>query len=594
MSIEDVTFLKENSEQTGFIVNIDSSLRDKKAYPLASNFSYVFDQRFQYVYGLNVIDASMPSSMYNIENYNNTLKFSQIWFNKNANSEFNTDNFYRSFFVELHSFTSFKDYFQNVKSSSHRGHESLNTRRIVLGKYNEDNTLPITPTDNTEAANLFIVRTVHDSFNLRKTDRIWESFIVDGAEYYFIGGDGRVITNMEQSSEEIGRLYLTYDENTKERLKKFVKKKDQISEYQTLYRGYQIKSYQTDRSVLEVNVVPEVHMLDNNQLVTYDTYKMTNDEYVKVFNNVSDDNQVKWCEAILQTSSVSLEVGNYDLFTFKNEINRLLEQTRIVTSQSEGTLNFPFSGSQNITFSKPNKHGEVSKSSKLKCSLTSASVIFFFHLDKTSIKDVIGFSSIDKKPEHDAYFNVIKTSNDVTYITSKPMEDNLSEQVILPHGVLYLLGPRYVILRCPEIESHTSDLINSKGIGIFKLSVNQQTVQQRLDFVQYIKRPFNPIEKLTKLTFRFELPDGNLYDFKGIDMFMIIQLNCYVPVIKDYKQFKPILNPDYKPNLIEFQSQENQRIDGLNNRIEESEDSCDSSDEDGDIVKKVNSYMKDP
>jgi hypothetical protein len=571
MSVSDVQFIKDNSEKTGHIINIDSSERDKVAYPSASHFSVTFDQNFQYVYGLNVIDANMPSSMYNIENYNNTLKYHLAWFTDPVNDR---DSFTNDVFIHLHAFSIFAPFFKEVYSKSNGGSPEFTSQRIVIGK--EGKTSPLA-SDN--GPNLFTQPQLYPKMNVRQVDSLFS-----GSEYYYIGGNGQV----SNSDESFGKLYRATNISAIEALAPFVKRVDVISKFQKEYRGYPIYN----RSESPINVIPEALILGDGRLLTYNGYSFSDNEYARVFGGMNQTNSLDsldWCRMIIQSSSVSLDPGNYTLFSFRDQINSLIDQSFIVNSTSGGTVGFPFTGSQKISFKKTNLQGEVTKTSKLKLTMTSASSLFFLDYEMSNLSKVIGFSTVSKKVEIDASYKLMRMSDNMSYIFSLKQGID-EEQAIIPHGVIYLLGPRYVTLRCPEIESYNSYMNNvSKGIGVFKLAMNQEMMQQRLDFIQYIKKPFNPIEKLNKLTFRFELPDGSPYDFKGIDMFMILQVNCYVLVLP--KLDDSITNPEYNSNLIELQRRDFER----NNIVESFGSNTSEEDSDDDnIVKELNSYMQEP
>ena len=74
MSIEDINYLYKNSVKDNAIIFIESNKRDKNIYPTPSEYTITFDNPFKYVYGLEVLDASMPRTMYQIDKTNNNLK----------------------------------------------------------------------------------------------------------------------------------------------------------------------------------------------------------------------------------------------------------------------------------------------------------------------------------------------------------------------------------------------------------------------------------------------------------------------------------------------------------------------------------------
>lgn len=75
MPIEDVDYLKQNSIVQSYIFLVDSRDRDHEAHPTPSEYVTNFTAPFTNVIGLQLIDASVPRTMYNIDVYNNTISF---------------------------------------------------------------------------------------------------------------------------------------------------------------------------------------------------------------------------------------------------------------------------------------------------------------------------------------------------------------------------------------------------------------------------------------------------------------------------------------------------------------------------------------
>lgn len=75
MPIEDVDYLKQNSIVQSYIFLVDSRDRDHEAYPNPSEYVTTFTTPFTNVIGLELIDASVPRTMYNIDSYNNTISY---------------------------------------------------------------------------------------------------------------------------------------------------------------------------------------------------------------------------------------------------------------------------------------------------------------------------------------------------------------------------------------------------------------------------------------------------------------------------------------------------------------------------------------
>lgn len=121
-------------------------------------------------------------------------------------------------------------------------------------------------------------------------------------------------------------------------------------------------------------------------------------------------------------------------------------------------------------------------------------------------------------------------------------------------GLVNLTGPRYVNIRCPDIESYMyRDRVNETvhvGLGMVKLA-GYGFREQRFDFVSFPPRRFHPIGRLTKLRFRLERPDGSLYDSHGVDHTLLLVVKYYsLPASGGADEGASTrLNPEYVPDL---------------------------------------------
>jgi len=119
---------------------------------------------------------------------------------------------------------------------------------------------------------------------------------------------------------------------------------------------------------------------------------------------------------------------------------------------------------------------------------------------------------------------------------------------LVPPGIYNLLGDRYIVLRCKEIENHIMSSLKSfnginpdtetfeekqyeTGIAKFKMSVVGFR-EERFDFNTLPPQEFHPIGKLSSLTFAFENQDGIPYDFKGVNHTITMSINYYKPILK--------------------------------------------------------------
>ena len=75
MSLDDIQFLKTNSFKQHYTFIIDSKDRNYIDYPHPNNYTIQFTEPFKNVFGLEVVDASVPRTMYNVDKNNNILYY---------------------------------------------------------------------------------------------------------------------------------------------------------------------------------------------------------------------------------------------------------------------------------------------------------------------------------------------------------------------------------------------------------------------------------------------------------------------------------------------------------------------------------------
>ena len=91
MSIEDVDFMKQYSIKENYTFIIDSRFRNQDEYPEPNNYVINFDIPFKNVFGIEILDVTIPKTMYNVDTdinkfilYINTTKEPINDYNNNA------------------------------------------------------------------------------------------------------------------------------------------------------------------------------------------------------------------------------------------------------------------------------------------------------------------------------------------------------------------------------------------------------------------------------------------------------------------------------------------------------------------------------
>ena len=210
---------------------------------------------------------------------------------------------------------------------------------------------------------------------------------------------------------------------------------------------------------------------------------------------------------------------------------------------------------------------------KNKIAFTS-SYPFVLDMNKSTLRDTLGFNLSQNVDS--GFFtkitdpNITKDKNKFRYFMSK--QSNSTHRIEAP-GIVDLIGEKYVILNCPEIEEHsTLSLSYSKhnlGLARFKLGTlgyNDENISIQKTSV----REFHPIGKFSRMTLTFKTQSGKLYDFKGANHNITFKI-YYYQALTNIPFDKSILNPNYNPDVLEYRMNQIDKQD--------SEDSSDESSE---------------
>jgi len=164
--------------------------------------------------------------------------------------------------------------------------------------------------------------------------------------------------------------------------------------------------------------------------------------------------------------------------------------------------------------------------------------------------------------------------------------------VITSPGIVYFIGNKYIIMRCPEIEEHLyrSLSYSKNALGLAKFRVDSIGINsEKLTITKIPVREFHPIGKLSRMSLRFETSKGTLYDFKGLNHNIIFAIFYYEPIQKNVPT-NSILNPEYKMNYLDYLYKQEEIEGDSDDDNEESEDF--SRDNIDDYKTKENLYSE--
>lgn len=497
--IEDVDYLNENCEKDSMIFFVDSNLRDRQFFPSSSDYSVSFEQPFKLVYGLDILDASIPTTEYNIDVENNTLALTLVG---------------KPILSTLNLMTSFKQLRTSKSFSRLFEHSSETFVLIVNEAMANDWNVSATQTlfnDNTSINDQYYVAVRKEILNVTFTDvrgavLTADDHIIQWGDYkYFISdtsSNADVINVLKQ-----GNYYL-------EKVSGHV--------YHVIYYTFYSVSHDD----------------------IYTRMKDNEDYMFELFNFIK-----------------RVEPGNYDISSLRVSMNNTLNafdiylESKSTVERQEGKLNL------------------------------ASQKLIVLNADKSTIAPNLGFDTYPSSTELSLYDTYYIGNNRKIFISNTYDSDSKKYTLYSP-GIINLLGERYVILRCKEIEDHLfgsyAYMSYTPGIGMFKLAASYNDITNlRFDFVSLVRKPFHPIGKLSKLSFKWETASGRVYDFKGVNHQLLLLVKFLVPSQK--KKFQQsILNPNYNANFMEYMTR--------NKSIQYKEDSEDE--EEFDNTQYYNVYKK--
>ena len=239
-----------------------------------------------------------------------------------------------------------------------------------------------------------------------------------------------------------------------------------------------------------------------------------------------------------------MSVGNYNLLTFMPTFNSLM-----LKNFNEDPINYP-APIEIITYSNP---PELTNVITFTCQKP-----FILNMSDSTLAETLGFSTnIRKDDDNIKYKYISRYENKLKFlkIFHSFYNSKADRYEITAPGVVFFIGEKYITIRSPEIEEHAygSLAYNNYNLGIAKFKVNTIGFnEERFEIQKIPSREFHPIGKLSKLTFRFEASNNNLYDFKGVNHIITYIIYYYSPKFNLTNEFRSILNPNYKNNFNDY------------------------------------------
>lgn len=488
MAIEDIDFLKKNSIKENFVFIVDSKQRDRKAYLEPNEYVVEFESPFRNVIGLNLIDASIPRTMYNVDVFNNEICF----YIYNTGTIADTAVF--------------------KKVALETGDYSVQTLIVEL---NDKLKMQVNGVDiGITASSMSNPPDIKNRLQF-KCPFYFAFDMKNSTIAETLGFDGYV------RNPSLHNNYITIPEIDNPQL--FHSKKFEFN------RGDSYTLFEGPRGVIRTLNLAEGYVAQPF-FVPYETH------VVKVYAALSD-------------------VGFVN-FSIKSDLLGVsLVSGRITTSYVDGS----FSDSIDLDY----RFFEGNRYYWIVFEETETDLNIYYN-------DVL--TTLDMSLQ--CYKNEVWSSLKGYQLSIRIDVADDYNQIRAP-GIYSLVGERYIILRCKEIEENSyrslSYTKNPTGIAKFTLGIVGYS-EERLDYASVPSREFHPIGKLSRLTLRFETQKGQLYDFKDVNHTLTFSIK-YLEAVGKGDFTTSIINSNYNGDFLKYQySQEEQEEDSDDQETHYNED----------------------
>lgn len=286
-----------------------------------------------------------------------------------------------------------------------------------------------------------------------------------------------------------------------------------------------------------------------------DKYDIKNEEHYEIILN-----------NFFEKFEIYIPIGNYTLNKLILAIN---EQFRIINSnikyrdQPDNTYRFLDKSDEYELLLQCMGNSSPADLTNILKFQSSRKIIF--DMNNSTCDEMLGFfSKVSNDVIYKNNFIKLEINNSVNYdkfYHSIDDNNNNNIDIIISPGIVYLIGSKYILLKCPEIEQHLygSFSYTKNTIGLAKLRTSHWGLNEDTNtFFKLPLREFHPLGKLDRLTLRFENIDGSLYNFRGVNHDIIFAIHYYIPKQQKILE-KSIINPEYKMNYMDYKyTQEDQ------------------------------------
>jgi hypothetical protein len=570
MALEDVDYLYNHSQKKSYMFYIDSKDRNKELYPHPNNYAITFSAPFKNVYSLEILDASIPRTQHAIDSHNNKLVFVYNY-NKNVNSDPNTihtitipvgDYDSKNLIIVLN------NQFKILGFSIEIDDLTIPADERSVFVFKSDKPLLLDMKRSTVATVLgFDLLSLNNEFDEEDQrrfdilDSLDELTNYDNTITIPTKPDSNDYSNNETYNNELEKFNIEIKLLNKHKNKVFKSTNKGINYY---------KRTEDFVGPLNINTSLRLNINDANDL--------DKDSNLSSYNAIAQEFKINNDNSFLSTIELNcndFRSISFSIDYFKRDGNNELvsvdhiSPTSFTKAAEESTITLDITHTNNpfekgdkvlvVFYTIDSTKTNISMAVNLRNSANTDEKMYVFTYDtQNSINNT---SMYQITLDDNGKFETTQDDDVGTYHMCINIVTKTKLEKIEAPGMYSLIGDRYAILRCPEIEQHLfashSYERYSMGLAKFKLAVLGYD-ESRFDFASLPPREFHPIGKLSQMTFRFERPDGGLYNFRGVNHTITLAIRYMVPIQTETFQ-KYILNPKYDPDF--FRYQQNQESD---------------------------------
>jgi len=541
MPIEDVDYLKNNSNKQRYLFLVDSSDRDRTVFPTPSQYNVDFTMPFHNVVGFEVIDSSIPRTMYNVDIYNNTFVYSIYDANVTAASNLQPSDYtttevppgdytIETLIVAVNGVLKMPVNGNDISITM----ESVSNPPEIMSKVRFHCPYPFV----FDMMHSTIAETLGFDLYVNLSESIQPIY-----QQRYIPINYPITTAVVQSPQSPQNTTATTAA---------------IANNFQLYGSVHIPPNNPNVSYYIDNVFTGPRGVVRKQTITLPN-KLAQSFQVKSRGYLRDV-QAALTNTIGQISN--LNIATWELWSSSNVID--------TTTNTINSIPGTYMGTHNIIEAQYIDGGYSDSTMATSTWLTEGTywLVFYsndptlllYYNDYINTQNVATNSLLISGDTGNTWSSMDDTVNRIFYQASIIVNMQEDYNVITAPGIYNLVGEKYIVLRCPEIEQNSFRyLAYTKffmGLAMFRLDTigynsGTNTAPQIVDINDSGSREFHPIGKLMRLSLRFETSKGNLYDFKGVNHTITFAVYYYQPIQKEKFQ-NSILNPNYNGDFIDY------------------------------------------